>query len=311
VVKSTVVPGTTEEVVIPILEKCSGKKVGEGFTVACNPEFLQEGKAYQDFINPDRIIIGGYDKNAGDILEILYEDIAAPVIRTDIRTAEMIKYASNAFLATKISFINEIGNICKKLGIDTYDVADGIGLDPRIGRSFLNAGLGFGGSCLPKDVSAIIARAKSVGIEANILKAVYETNVKQTDILVDMVKCHLGSLENKAITVLGLVFKPKTDDTRDSPAFRVIDRLIFEKADVRVYDPMVRQNVQFNHANEVTFCESALEAVENSDAVIIVTEWDEFKDISLYKGKTVFDGKRALDPDEARQVCEYYEGICW
>ena len=311
VIRSTVVPGTTECVVLPILEKYSGKKAGEGFTLAANPEFLQEGKAYQNFKNPDRVIIGEYDSRAGEILESLYAGINAPIIRTNIRTAEMIKCASNAFLGTKISFINEIGNICKKLGIDVYDVASGIGQDPRIGRDFLNAGLGFGGSCLPKDINSLIYQASSLGLDPRILKSIYETNQQQTDIMLELVKQRLGNLERKNITILGLTFKPDTDDTREASAFRIITELLLEKANIIVYDPMVSQDTEFPHSDEVTICESITEAVNDSEGIIIVTGWDEFKDVNIYAGKTVFDGRRVLDPKQARQICLHYEGVSW
>jgi UDPglucose 6-dehydrogenase len=311
VIRSTVVPGTTECVVLPILEKYSGKKAGEGFTLAANPEFLQEGKAYQNFKNPDRVIIGEYDSRAGEILESLYEGINTPIIRTNIRTAEMIKCASNAFLGTKISFINEIGNICKKLDIDVYDVASGIGQDPRIGRDFLNAGLGFGGSCLPKDINSLIYQAGSLGLDPRVLKSIYETNQRQIDLMLESVRERLGNLERKNITILGLTFKPDTDDTREASAFRIIAELLLEKANIKVYDPMVSRNAEFPHSDEVTICESITEAVTDSEGIIIVTGWDEFKDVNIYTGKTVFDGRRVLDPKQARQVCLHYEGVSW
>lgn len=311
VIRSTVVPGTTECVVLPILEKYSGRKAGEGFSLAANPEFLQEGRAYQNFKNPDRIIIGEYDSRAGEILESLYTGISAPIIRTNIRTAEMIKCASNAFLGTKISFINELGNICKKLGIDIYDVAIGIGKDPRIGREFLNAGLGFGGSCLPKDISALIYQASSLGVDPRILRSIYETNRQQTDLMLESVREHLGNLENKNITILGLTFKPDTDDIREASAFRIIAELLLEKANIKVYDPMVNQDTEFPYSDEVTLCESIAEAIIDSEGIIIVTGWDEFKDANIYNGKNVFDGRRVLDPKQARQICLHYEGVSW
>jgi UDPglucose 6-dehydrogenase len=311
VIRSTVVPGTTECVVQPILEKYSGKKAGEGFSLAANPEFLQEGKAYQNFKNPDRIIIGEYDSRAGEILESLYTGISAPIIRTNIRTAEMIKCASNAFLGTKISFINEIGNICKKLGIDVYDVADGIGYDPRIGRDFLNAGLGFGGSCLPKDINALIYQANSLGLDPRILKSIYETNQRQIELILESVRERLGSLEYRNISILGLTFKPDTDDIRETSAFRIIAELLREKVNIKVYDPMVSMDTEFPYSNEVTICDSITEAVTDSEGIIIVTGWDEFKDINIYTGKTVFDCRRVLDPKQAERVCLHYEGVSW
>jgi len=241
VIKSTVSPGTTESIVIPILEKCSFKKAGTDFGIAVNPEFLQEGRAVHCFFNPDRIIIGEYDRRTGDILQEIYQDFLAPTIRTDIRTAEMIKHASNAFLATKISFINEIGNICKKLGIDIYEVAEAMSLDYRISPHFLEAGLGFGGSCLPKDartlISAakdlgyepqllhfleaglgfggsclpkdartLISAAKDLGYEPQLLQAVLEVNRKQPLRMVELARAKMGNLKGKRLAILGIAF---------------------------------------------------------------------------------------------------------
>lgn len=311
VVRSTVVPGTTEGVVLPILEESSGKRTGGGFSLAANPEFLQEGKALRSFREPDKIIIGEYDRNAGDVLEELYTGCDAPVIRTSPSAAEIIKYASNTFLAAKISFINEIGNICKKAGVDVYDVAGAIGLDPRIGRRFLNAGIGFGGSCLPKDLQALIRRAEDLGYSPSLLKAIHETNIGQSDRFMDLVRIRLGDLKGKTLAVLGIAFKPGTDDIRQAPALAVISGLLNAGATVRVYDPLVKQDARFEGSEEVTWCSGTEDAMKDCDAVIITTEWEEFRDPDLYRGKTVFDGRRALDPDRARQVCSYYEGICW
>lgn len=311
VVRSTVTPGTTEKVVIPILEEFSGKKVSHDFSVAYNPEFLQEGRALQDFTNPDRIIIGEHDPRAGNILEKLYHDFTAPIIRTDIKTAEMIKYASNAFLATKISFINEIGNICKYLGIDVYKVAKAIGHDHRIGNKFLNAGIGFGGPCLPKDLSALICKGSDLGYKAELLQSVLYVNLEQPVRLVEIVRKKLGNLENKVIAVLGLAFKPNTDDVRQAPALQIILQLLAKGATVKVYDPMVRSGIKLRVSEDVEFCDNTSNTIAGSDCVIIATEWDEFKNESLYEGKVVIDGRRALDPDKVRQICQDYEGICW
>jgi UDPglucose 6-dehydrogenase len=311
VVRSTVVPGTTEEIVLPVLESSSGKKAGSGFSLAANPEFLQEGKALKSFREPDKIIIGEYDRAAGDALEQLFTGCEAPVIRTTPATAEMIKYASNSFLAAKISFINEIGNICKKAGVDAYEVADAIGLDPRIGRRFLNAGIGFGGSCLPKDLQALIHRAEDLGYRPSLLRAVFETNTKQALYFMELVRSRLGDLKGKTLAVLGIAFKPGTDDIRQAPALSVIASLLQDGASVRVYDPLVKESACSEGSGTITWCGSTQEAIAGSDGVIITTEWEEFRDARLYAGKTVFDGRRALDPLQARQTCDYYEGICW
>jgi UDPglucose 6-dehydrogenase len=311
VTRSTIIPGTTKQVVIPLLEEYSGKRVGEAIGVAVNPEFMQEGKALQTFFNCDRIIIGEHDQRAGDMVLEIYQGFSAPVVRTDVTTAEMIKYASNAFLATKISFINEIGNICKKLGIDVYAVAKGISFDYRIGDRFLNAGIGFGGSCLPKDLQALVsASSRGWDYPPRLLESVLTVNKDQMAKIVDMTERKLGSLHNKKIAVLGLAFKPDTIDIRNAPAIWVIKALLEKGASISAYDPEAMPNARQVLTQGVRFCHSAAEAIGESDCVLILTEWDEFRKVGLYKGKTVIDGRRALDPEKARVVCDY-EGICW
>jgi len=300
-VKSTVAPGTTEEVVIPILAT-SGRKAGNDFGVCMCPEFLREGKAIHDFMNPARVIIGEYDSKSGDMLYKLYQSFNAPILRTNLRTAEMIKLASNAFLATKISFINEVGNICKQLGIDTYEVAKGMGFDERIGSKFLNAGIGFGGSCLPKDLKMLIAKAKETGYEPTILEGVLNLNEAQALKLVESLKKHVP-LKDAVIGLLGLAFKPGTDDVRDSRAIKIVEVLLQEGAVVKAYDPLAVKNFGklFPQIEYVT-----KEEVLNSDAILIVTEWEEFNHLH-YKGKIVIDGRRVAKAREAR----IYEGVCW
>jgi len=300
-VKSTVPPGTTEELVIPILEK-SGKKKGSDFGVCMSPEFLREGKAIYDFMNPVRVIIGEYDERSGDMVVNLYKDFNAPILRTNLRTAEMIKLASNAFLATKISFVNEVGNICKKRGIDVYKVAKGMGFDDRIGSKFLNAGIGFGGSCLPKDVRGLIARAKQVGYEPKILEEVSNLNDEQAWKLIELLKKHIP-LRDATVGILGLAFKPGTDDVRDSRAIKIVEVLLQEGAKIKAYDPLAIENFKklFPQIDYVS-----KEEVLNSDAVVIVTEWEEFNELD-YKGKIVIDGRRVPKAREAR----IYEGVCW
>jgi len=300
-VKSTVAPGTTEELVIPILE-ASGRKAGRDFGVCMSPEFLREGKAIHDFLHPARVVIGEYDSKSGDMLHRLYQSFKAPVLRTNLRTAEMIKVASNAFLATKISFINEVGNICKQLGIDTYEVARGMGFDARIGSSFLNAGIGFGGSCLPKDLKMLIARAKKTGYEPTILQGVLNLNEAQALKLVEALKRHV-SLKGAVIGLLGLAFKPGTDDVRDSRAIKIVEALLQEGAVVNAYDPLAVRNFSklFPQIGYVT-----KEEILNSDAILIVTEWEEFNHLD-YRGKVVIDGRRV---DKAREA-RIYEGVCW
>jgi len=299
--KSTVTPGTTEELVIPILEE-SGKKAGEDFGVCMCPEFLREGQAIYDFMNPARIIIGEYDGMSGDMLSKLYRSYNVPILRTNLKVAEMIKLASNTFLATKISFINEIGNICKQLGIDTYQVANGMGLDDRIGDKFLNAGIGFGGSCLPKDLRILIASAKQLGYEARILKEVLDLNNEQALKPVELLQKHI-SIKGATIGILGLAFKPGTDDIRESRAIEIVRALLKEGALVKAYDPMAVANFEklFPDIAYVT-----KEEVLDCDAVLILTEWPEFNELD-YRGKIIIDGRRVLKAKEAR----IYEGICW
>jgi UDPglucose 6-dehydrogenase len=310
VVRSTVVPGTTKGIIIPALEQYSCKKAHVDFDVAVNPEFLQEGKALHGFFNPDRIIIGEEEQRAGDMVEKLYEGISAPVIRMGITTAEMIKFTSNAFLATKISFINDIGNICRRLGIDVYDVVKGVGVDYRIGEHFLSAGIGFGGSCLPKDVKALVHSSKNLGYQPRLLESVLEVNENQILNMLRMVEEKLGNLKGKTICVLGLAFKPDTDDVRNAPALEMIRLLIEKGASVKAYDPLAMPNAKKVLPVKVKYCRDAKEAVSDCDCVLVITEWDEFKDESLYRGKVVFDGRRVLEPQKTGMVCDY-QGICW
>ncbi|RLI73176.1 UDP-glucose 6-dehydrogenase [Archaeoglobales archaeon] len=304
VVKSTVVPGTTEELIKPTIEKKSKKKSFEDFGLTVNPEFLREGNAVEDFFNPDRIVIGAKEEKSKKILDELYSSFNCPKFFTDIKTAEMIKYASNAFLATKISFANEIGNICKKIGIDVYDVFKGVGLDHRINPSFFRAGIGFGGSCFPKDVKALIARAEEVGENPRLLKAVVEINEEQPLKLIELLKKYVSKPKGKKIGILGLAFKPDTDDIRESRAIPVVETLIKEGVEIIAYDPKAIDNFK-QLFPQIRYAETP-EDVLNSDAVLIVTEWEEFEKLN-YKGKIVIDGRRVEKAREAK----IYEGVCW
>ena len=308
VVKSTVIPGTTESL-IPILEN-EKKKVGRDFGLAMNPEFLREGSALKDFFEPDRIVVGSYDEKTKEILEELYKDFNCPKIFTNIKTAEMIKYASNAFLATKISFINEIGNICKKFGIDVYDVAEGMGYDKRIGREFLNAGIGFGGSCFPKDVKALINIAKEVGEEPKLLEEVIKLNEKQPFKKIEIVKKKFPNLKNKKVALLGLTFKPNTDDVRESRAIPIIQKLIEEDAIIHAHDPKGIENTKliFPENEKLRYIEDPQEAIDKSDIVLLLTEWPHFRKLD-FKDKLVVDGRNVI-PKEQREGLNY-EGICW
>jgi len=304
VVKSTVLPGTTKDVVLPLLEKHSGKKIGTDFGLAMNPEFLKEGVAVKDFLEPDRIVIGFYGEKSRDVLRNLYKEFTCPLAETSLSAAEMIKYASNAILATKISFINEIGNMCKGLGIDTYEVADGVGLDKRIGRAFLDSGIGWGGSCFPKDLDALIAWAKKMGNDHRIAKSVVEVNDIQPLKLVELLKKHIPSLKGKTIGVLGLAFKPNTDDVRESRAIPIVNELLKEEAHIKAYDPKATENFKKLYP-QIEYCPSADEVLQ-SDAVLITTKWDEFKTLD-YSGKIVIDGRRL----EEAETAKIYEGVCW
>ncbi|WP_297552012.1 UDP-glucose/GDP-mannose dehydrogenase family protein [Thermococcus sp.] len=310
VVKSTVLPGTTENVVKPIIEEKSGKRAFEDFGLAMNPEFLREGVALRDFLNPDRIVIGVLDERTKNVLEELYAPINAPKLFTDIKTAEMIKYASNAFLATKISFANEIGNICKRLGIDSWKVFEGVGLDHRISPHFFRTGIGWGGSCFPKDVKALIRKAEEIGEDPIILKAVVEVNDRQPLKLIELLKKHVPELRGKTIGVLGLAFKPNTDDVRETRAYVIVKKLLEEGAKVLAYDPKAMGNFKRFYpdvGDRIEYASSGEEVLEGSDAVLIVTEWPEFEKLD-YSGKIVIDGRRVR---KAEETAEVYEGVCW
>ena len=307
VVKSTVVPTTTEEEIVPIIEEESGKKAGEGFGVCMNPEFLREGTALKDFLEPDRIVVGELDERSGNKVEKIYKEFNAPIIRTSLGAAELIKYGSNSMLATKISFINEIGNLCKTLGLDVYEVADGIGMDSRIERSFLNAGCGFGGSCFPKDVRALISFMEKKQCEPKLLKSVIEVNTCQKTKPVEVLDDKTGSLEGKTIAVLGLSFKPGTDDVRKSPEIKIIQELKEKGAKVKAYDPEAMENMEKIHP-DVKYVGSYQEALRGVDAGIIATDWEEFNKISLEDTKTmknpiIIEGRKTDAEVEKEAVC--------
>lgn len=307
-VKSTVVPGTTEEKVLPILEK-SGRKVGEDFGLGMNPEFLREGVALDDFLHPDRIVIGGYDKRSTDKIVEAYEGFQHPKLTTNIRTAEMIKYVSNSLLATKISFANEISRLCEKVGVDVYEVMDGVGMDHRIKRDFLNAGAGFGGSCFPKDVKALVELARYNDIESKILQSVLEVNESQPLHVVEMLEMKLGGLEGKKVALLGLSFKAGTDDTRETRALPMAREMVRKGAVVVGYDPMAMDEFA-EEFPEMKMANSVKEALDGADGCMIQNDWDEFKeleseDLTGMKRKLVVDGRRILDPEELGEEIEY------
>lgn len=314
VVKSTVVPGTTKNIVIQALEKASGKKAGADFGVCMNPEFLREGTAVYDFLYPDKVVIGRYDEKSSSTVTKLYEFYGnkVPTMTTDLNTAEMIKYAQNAALASRVSFINEIANICEKFEVDVYEVAMAIGLDSRIGPKFLNAGAGFGGSCFPKDVKALLATAKSVGTNPILLDAILEVNKYQPHRMIDLAKQVLGNLRGKKIAILGLAFKSDTDDMREASSIQIINSLLMENATVKVYDPQSIGSAKKIFGGSIEYCSSKDECIKGADLCMIVTEWDEFKQINLSEIRCpIIDGRRVLNPLSVKQHGIVYKGIGW
>ena len=301
-VRSTVVPGTTDDLVIPVLEKFSKKRAGADFGVCMNPEFLREGQAIEDFLFPKEIgiVVGELDKRSGDTMLRLYKTFDARTMRTTLRTAEMIKYARNSYLAKDISFANEIANVCEKCGADFLEVKKGMEMDARIGKGrFLEAGPGFGGSCFPKDVRALVAKAEEVDVEPRLLKATLEVNKLQPTRMIELAKQIVGQLKDKKIAVLGLSFKPGTDDMREAPSIKVVNALLDEGANVSVYDPRALENARKTFGNKITYATQAKYAVNNANACLIVTEWAEFAEGKLYNAmrqKIVIDGRRALNP---------------
>ena len=307
VVRSTVIPGTTRKIVKPILEEASGRELGEKFGLAVNPEFLREGSAVHDTYYPDRIIIGELDSKTGDFLEGFYRMFhngkPPPILRMTSTSAEMAKYASNAFLATKISFINEIANVCESVDdADVVQVADAVGLDARIGRKFLDAGLGFGGSCFPKDMRALIAASERCSYRPKLLKAVLDINERQALNAVRLALKELHSLKRKRVAVFGLSFKPKTDDMREARSVIVIDRLLKLGAKVVAYDPVANENARQLFREKIDYAKSMRECIRGADCCIVITEWKEFQRltaddfISLMNAPVVVDGRRIYEP---------------
>ncbi len=312
IVKSTVVPLTTEEVVMPNILKKSGWK-RENLGIGMNPEFLREGSAIDDAQNPDRIVIGFADEIARKTLNELYEPYKCTKLECSPRTAELIKYASNSFLATKISFVNEIANMSNIWGIDFQEVAEGMGLDSRISPEFLRAGAGFGGSCFPKDVKALAAAAKNSKVESLMLKATLEVNDIQPRIIVKMAEDRLGVIKGKKIAILGLAFKPDTDDVRESRSEIVIRELMEKGANIVAHDPEGMLN--FKEIIDVKMTPTPELATEKADCVIIMTEWDIYKNLDLklllerMNGNVLIDGRRALNAKKADEVGFDYKTI--
>ncbi|MCM2324978.1 MAG: UDP-glucose/GDP-mannose dehydrogenase family protein [Candidatus Woesearchaeota archaeon] len=305
VIKSTVVPGTCENVVIKTMEN-AGKRYKVDFSVVMNPEFLREGEAIEDFFAPDRVVLGSSDEKALSIVKMLYSEFKCPFVESGFKEAEMIKYASNAFLATKISFINEIGNISKIYGIDANVVAKGMGLDKRINPHFLRSGIGFGGSCFPKDVSALVYKATELGYNPRLMRSVLDVNRDQPLKLIELLDRSAGPIKGKKIGLLGLTFKSGTDDIRESPALLTIKELLMEEAKLCIYDPKAMDKVQkiFPH---LTYEKTGQDVIKNSEVVLILTEWPQFRELD-FGNKLVIDGKN-LFYDGKRP--KNYMGICW
>jgi UDPglucose 6-dehydrogenase len=309
VMKSTVPVGTGAA--IRRIFRDQGK---EGFAYVSCPEFLKEGSALEDFLHPDRVVVGDHGDWAGDAVVELYSPLGAPLVRTDIASAEMIKLAANAFLATKISFINEIANVCEETGADVLEVARGMGLDQRIGTHFLKPGIGFGGSCFPKDVSALKQLAGNSGYHFQLLTAVIEVNELQKRRVMGKLQKHLGSLVGRRIALLGLAFKANTDDMREASSLVLAARLQADGAQVQAYDPVAEEEAKKLRVG-VDFADTALGAVSGADAVIIVTEWPEFAKLDWQavaermSGRLVIDGRNFIDPESVASAGFAYEGI--
>jgi UDPglucose 6-dehydrogenase len=307
VVKSTVPVGTGEKV-RAALDARGLEQVG----YASNPEFLSEGTAVRDFMSPDRIVIGAFEQTDGDRVEELHEKLGVPVVRADVASAEMIKLAANAALMTRISFINEIANVCELVGADVQEVARGVGLDHRLGPHFLRAGIGYGGSCFPKDASALKQLASNSGYHFQLLSAVIEVNELQKRRVVAKLQKHLGKLRGKRIALLGLAFKPDTDDMREAPSIVLASRLLAEGAEVRGWDPVAQPG---SLMQGVEIYATVADVVRDADAAVIVTEWDELRGLATpeiresMRNPLIIDGRNLLDPDEVRKAGFGYEGI--
>ncbi|MBL8077884.1 MAG: UDP-glucose/GDP-mannose dehydrogenase family protein [Anaerolineales bacterium] len=312
IINKSTVPIGTGDWVADIVKNAQPKPIE--FSVVSCPEFLREGSAISDFTSPHRTVIGSMDKDAANKVAHLHLPLRAPIVITDLRTAEMIKYASNAFLATKISFMNELADLCEQVGADVKEVAAGMGYDARIGRHFLDAGLGWGGSCFPKDVEALAFMAKEKGLDPRILNDVMEVNYDRRKAAVNVVEKMIGGLKGKTIGLLGLAFKPNTDDMRDAPSIDIAEALIKAGAKVRAYDP-VAMNVARPLLPNVEMFDGPYTMAENCDALIVVTEWNEFKQLDLTKTKSllkspvIFDGRNIYEPARMKEMGFTYRAV--
>jgi UDPglucose 6-dehydrogenase len=314
IVDKSTVPVKTGEKVRETIKRYN--RHGAEFDVVSNPEFLREGCAVGDLMNPDRIVIGAQSEHAVDLMKKVYEPFMAPILVTDINSAELIKHAANSFLALKISYINAVSAICEASGADIEKVADGIGMDKRIGRSFLNAGIGYGGSCFPKDIAAFITICEQLGVPFTLLKEVQRINADQKNRFLKAIRETLWVLRDKKIAVWGLAFKPNTDDLRSSVAVDLVADMLKEKAHVTVYDPKAMEKARELEAIAgATFANSPLEAVDGAEALVIATEWSEFAnvDLEVVKGKMttpiIFDGRNLFDPETMAKLGFHYHSI--
>lgn len=313
IVEKSTVPVNTGEWVERTINVFNKRKVS--FDVASNPEFLREGSGIADFLHPDRIVIGAKSKKARELLARLYKPLGAPMVITDIKSAEIIKHASNSFLAAKISFINAVANICDKVGADVADVIKGMGLDRRIGKEFLQAGIGFGGSCFPKDVAAFLRMSEKAGYKFGLLEEVRSINNAQRQFLVKKISDAIWNLSKKTIGILGLSFKPNTDDIREAPSLAIISTLLKEGAGIKVYDPAAMDKAKALLKDGVKFCKDAYAAADGSDCLVVVTEWDEFKELDFKKIKglmrqpVIIDGRNIYDPVEMKKAGFRYFGM--
>ncbi len=314
VVDKSTVPVKTGEKVADTIRRYN--KAGADFDVVSNPEFLREGCAVPDLMNPDRIVIGSNSERASNLMRAIYEPFHAPILTTDINSAELIKHAANSFLALKISYINAVSEICEASGADVEMVADGIGMDKRIGRNFLNAGIGYGGSCFPKDLAAFINISDQLGVPFGMLKEVQRVNAHARDRFIDKIRQKLWILKDKKLAVWGLAFKPDTDDVRNSVPIEIIEILLKEGALVKAYDPKGMQNVRdFNLIPGVELVDSPLEAADDAEALLLVTDWNEFANVELTELKNrmhtplVFDGRNLFDPETMKSLGFEYFGI--
>jgi UDPglucose 6-dehydrogenase len=311
VVSKSTVPVGTGEFVREVIERHQTHPIA--FDVVSNPEFLREGSAIEDTLRPDRIVIGAPTQQVAMSLLELYAPLERPMIITDVPSAEMIKYASNAFLSTKISFINAIANICELAGADVSQVMKGMGLDARIGAAFLSAGLGYGGSCFPKDTDSLIHTAAALGYDFGLLRSVVEINRERSSHFVDLMVKALSPMDGRSIAVLGLAFKPNTDDMREAKSLEVVRALHAAGAQIRAYDPVAMENARSMMPPGVVFCESAFEAAAGADGVTLLTEWNEFKYLNLdrlrglLRRPLIFDARNLYEPERMRRLgFEYY-----